>query len=81
MRWSPNSPIQSPGMTSPVMVLLYAVGMTHETQFCLRTDVPIVPAGSPATRYLLLTSELGEALEVVALNRAGEVGKARRKVL
>jgi hypothetical protein len=32
-------------------------------------------------RYLLPTSELGEALEVVVLNRAGEVGKARRKVL
>lgn len=63
------------------MVLVYAVGMALDMHFALLTDVPIVPVGSPATRSLLLTSELGEALEVVALNRAGEFGKARREVL
>ena len=67
--------------TSPVMVLVYAVGMTHETQCCLRADVPIVPVSSPAPRSLLPTSELGEAVEFLALNRAEEFGKARRKVL
>ena len=37
------------------MVPAYAVAMIHQTLSFLRTDVAVVPAGLPATRYVLLT--------------------------
>jgi Ca-activated chloride channel homolog len=60
--------------------------MSQEPPFSLRTDVAIIPAGSPATRYLLLTLTAPEAPRTAGrqpirvsfvLDRSGSMGGSK----
>ena len=83
---APACPPPEDAVTYPVMVAAYALGMSNDTLSSLRTDVPVVPAGSPVTRHLLLTLTAPEAPRTAVrpsmhvafvLDRSGSMGGSK----